>query len=191
MADLSDLMEKDFEEVASKVESVSTDGLKGVADIGRQILACQAKLTDLEDTLKNTKKELLYLTDDVMPSAMAELGLSSFKLDDGSMVDIKQTYGASIKVDDRPAAYQWLRENEHGDIIKNVVSCAFARGEDSKAESFIEMAAQSGLEAQQKSSVHPETLKAFVRERVENGEVIPMDLFGVWVGQRATIKRSK
>jgi len=30
-----------------------------------------------------------------------------------------------------------------------------------------------------------------VRERVENGDEFPMDLFGAWVGQRAVITKGK
>jgi len=39
--------------------------------------------------------------------------------------------------------------------------------------------------------VHPQTLRAFVKERCEAGEDFPMELFGAWVGQRAVIKRGK
>jgi hypothetical protein len=45
--------------------------------------------------------------------------------------------------------------------------------------------------AEQKTEVHPQTLRAFVKERVEAGEEFPMELFGAWVGQRAVIKRGK
>jgi hypothetical protein len=51
------------------------------------------------------------------------------------------------------------------------------------------VAEQRGFTPQQKTDVHSQTLKAWVRERVENGESFPMQLFGAYIGQRATIKR--
>jgi len=48
-----------------------------------------------------------------------------------------------------------------------------------------------GYDAHTKTEVHPQTLRAFIKERVEAGEEFPMELFGAWVGQRATIKRKK
>ena len=35
------------------------------------------------------------------------------------------------------------------------------------------------------------TLKAWLRERVEAGDPIPLDLFGAYISTHATIKRSK
>lgn len=122
---------------------------------------------------------------------LAELGLSSMTLDDGSNVTVKQTYGASIRVDDKPQAFEWLRNNGYDDIIKNQVLCVFGRGEDDQASAFQALAIQQGLAPEQKTDIHPQTLRAFIKERVENGDEFPMELFGAWVGQRAVIKRTK
>ena len=110
---------------------------------------------------------------------------------DGSTVEVKPTYGASILVDNRPQAYEWLRENGYDDIIKNNVICSFGRGEDDKASAFKAFAAKEGYVANQKTEIHSQTLRAFVKERVEAGDAFPMELFGAWVGQRAVIKRGK
>jgi len=122
---------------------------------------------------------------------MADLGLSKFSLDDGSTVEVKPTYGASILVKDRPAAYEWLRENGFDDIIKNVISCQFGRGEDDQASAFHAFASQQGYQADQNESIHSSTLKAFVKERIETGEDFPHTLFGAYVGQRAIIRGAK
>jgi len=190
--DLTKLMEQDFEEtLASSVEKVDQQGLTSVASLARQIRDKEETISRLEETLKEEKKTLLKLTDEEMPAMLAEIGISSFSLDDGSTVEVKQTYGASILVDNRPAAYEWLREHGYDDIIKNTVLCQFGRGEDDLASSFAAFAQQQGYVPQQKTEIHPQTLRAFIKERVEEGEAFPMELFGAWVGQRAVIKRSK
>ena len=190
--DLTKLMEQDFEEtLASSVEKVDQQGLTSVAALARQIRDKEERIQNLEEKLKDEKKSLLKLTDEEMPAMLAEIGISSFSLDDGSTVEVKQTYGASILVNNRPAAYEWLREHGYDDIIKNTVFCQFGRGEDDLASSFAAFAQQQGYVPEQKTEIHPQTLRAFIKERVEEGEAFPMELFGAWVGQRAVIKRSK
>ena len=190
MNDLLKQMEGDFEKnLSSNIEKVDSGKLKNVASIARQIRDEEEYIASLDKDLKKAKKNLLKLTDEEFPTLLQEMGLSEFKLDDGSQVTIKQTYGASILVDNRPTAYQWLRDNGFGDLIKNIVSCEFGMGEDQKADDFRDTASRKGFQVEQNTSVHPQTLKAFVKERCEKGEEFPMELFGAFIGHRAIIKK--
>ena len=186
------MMEQDFAEtLSSSVERVDHNGVKSIATLAASIRDKERDVRVMEDTLKEAKKQLLKLTDEDLPSLMQEIGISSLTLDDGSVVEVKQTYGASILVDNRPAAYEWLRENGYDDIIKNTVACSFGRGEDDLANAFNAFASQQGYAAEQKTEIHSQTLRAFVKERVESGDEFPMELFGAYVGQRAAIKLGK
>ncbi|MAZ71780.1 MAG: hypothetical protein CMC70_01405 [Flavobacteriaceae bacterium] len=191
MNDILNMMEEDFEKTLSSVETLDNDGLDTVAGLARKIKQQQEKVERLDRELKDEKQNLLKMTDEDLPSTMADLGLSKFSLDDGSTVEVKATYGASILVKNRPAAYEWLRDNGYDDIIKNVVSCQFGRGEDDQASAFQAFASQQGYPADQNESIHSQTLKAFVKERIEAGEDFPHDLFGAYVGQRAVIRGVK
>ncbi len=191
MNDIMNMMEEDFEKTLSSVETLDNAGLDTVAGLARKIKQQQDKVERLDRELKDEKQALLKLTDEDLPSTMADLGLSKFSLDDGSTVEVKPTYGASILVKDRPAAYDWLRDNGFDDIIKNVISCQFGRGEDDQASAFHAFASQQGYPADQNESIHASTLKAFVKERIETGEDFPHTLFGAYVGQRAVIKGAK
>ena len=181
----------DWEETATSVEKIDQQGLTSVAALARKIRDKEDKLSELEQMLKKEKKALLKLTDEDMPSMLDEIGITSFALDDGSTVEVKKTYGASILVKKRPEAYRWLRDNGYDDIIKNTVECQFGRGEDDQASDFAAFAQQQGYNPNQKIEIHPQTLRAFVKERCEAGEDFPTELFGAWVGQRAVIKRGK
>ena len=192
MSDILKMMEQDFEDnLASSVDKLDQGGLKTVAELAKEIQNEEEYISCLEDDLKKAKKKLLTMTDEDLPALLQEVGINKFELDDGSTVEVKQTYGASILVDNRPQAYEWLRENGYDDIIKNNVICTFGRGEDDKASAFQAFAAKEGYAANQKTEIHPQTLRAFVKERVEAGEEFPMELFGAWIGQRAVIKRGK
>ena len=190
--DLVRQMEQDFEEkFASNLEKADGGALKTVAELARIIKTKEMEVADLERQFKDSKKELLRLTDEELPASMAEMGLASFTLDDGSTIDVKPTYGASILVANREKAYDWLRDHGYDDIIKNNVAVSFGRGEDDMAGAFKSLAEKEGYSAQQDTSIHSQTLRAFVRERIEAGDEFPMDLFGAYVGQRAVIKGAK
>jgi|TARA_R110002020_G_scaffold101056_8_gene238477 hypothetical protein len=176
---------------ASAIETMENTGLKSIAEIARAVRNQEDMVNKLEDHLKDAKRELLRLTDEDLPAMLLELGLSSFELEDGSKVTVRPTYGAHIKAENRETAFDWLRQNGFDDIIKNTVSCGFGRGEDREAAEFIDYAQGLGYAAEQKTEVHSSTLKAWVKERVQNGETFPMELFGAYVGQRANIVRKK
>ena len=97
--DLTNMMEADYEDKqATSIEKVDQKGLTSVAGLARQIRDKEVKIEALEKSLKDFKKDLQKLTDEEMPAMLAEIGISSFSLDDGSTVVVKQTYGASILV---------------------------------------------------------------------------------------------
>ena len=140
---------------------------------------------------KDLKKEHDRLSGEVIPTMMAEMGLSHLKLADGSTVDVKANYSANISVANREKAFNWLRENGLGDIIKNEISVSFGRNEDNKAADYAALAEERGYQPTQKLKVEPMTLKALVRERLEAGKSMPTEIFNVFVGNKTTIKRNK
>ena len=178
--------EKDQQEVIQK-----TDNIKTLADQVEKLNSLQQRIELQEDNLKNTKKEFDHLSGEVIPTMMAEMGLSHLKLMDGSSVDVKPNYSASISIANREKAFTWLRDNGLGDIIKNEILVSFGRNEDNKAADYAALAEERGFQPTQKLKVEPMTLKALVRERLEAGKSMPTEIFNVFVGNKTTIKRNK
>ena len=145
----------------------------------------------LEEQLKYKKEKADKISSEIIPNMLAEQGLSSLKLADGSAVDVKKNISCTIKKDDVESAYNWLRENGLDDIIKNEVFVQFGKGEDNKAKESPVLAEQSGYEPQQKSKGEPMTLKALYRERVEAGLDMPSDSFHLFVKDQTKISRKK
>ena len=180
----------DFEQDQQQVIQ-KTDNLQTLADQVEKLNFLQSRIELQEENLKSTKKEFDYLSGEVIPTMMAEMGLSHLKLMDGSSVDVKPNYSASITIANRDAAFKWLRDNNLGDIIKNEISVSFGRNEDNKAADYAVLAEERGYQPTQKLKVEPMTLKALVRERIENGKELPTELFNVFVGNKTTIKRKQ
>ena len=178
--------EKDQQEVIKK-----TDTVQSLADQVERLESLQTRLELQEDNIKNTKKELEYVSGEIIPTMMAEMGLAHLKLMDGSSVDVKPHYSATITQANKEAAFNWLRNNGLGDIIKNEISVSFGRNEDTRAADYAELAKGRGFSPTQKLKVEPMTLKALVRERIEAGKEMPTELFNVFVGNKTTIKRKQ
>ena len=178
--------EKDQQEVIKK-----TDNIQSLADQVEKLDSLQKRLELQEENIKNTKKELDHLSAEVIPTMMSEMGLSHLKLMDGSSVDVKPHYSATITKANQEAAFNWLRNNGLGDIIKNEISVSFGRNEDNKAADYAALAAERGYQPTQKLKVEPMTLKALVRERLEAGKEMPTEIFNVFVGNKTTIKRKQ
>ena len=178
--------EKDQEQVLDK-----TTNINKLADKIKELQAQQEQLQIQEDAVKQKKKDIEYLSGEVIPTMLSEMGLSFLKLQDGSSVEVKTNYSATITQAKKAEAFNWLRENGLGDIIKNEISVSFGRNEDNKAADYAELAKSQGLDPMQKLKVEPMTLKALVRERMEAGKEMPTELFNVFIGNKTTIKRKQ
>jgi hypothetical protein len=167
---------------------VSDDQVTGIAALARRAKTLEKEISEIEETLNERAEQYRKLTEQTIPEAMAETGMKKFVMEDGSMIDIKPYYGASIPKARQAEAYQWLRDHGFDDIIKNTISVRFGRGEDELSVRLLNLLGTQGYPAEQAQKVEPQTLKAWVKERVEKGEVVDTELFGVFIGQKAVIK---
>ena len=186
MNKLIDQMEKDQTEIIDK-----TSNIKSLAEEVKKLRTMEDQVKLQEEALKVSKRELEVVSAEIIPTMLSEMGLSSLKLADGSSVDVKPFYSATITVQNRDKAFNWLRINGLGDIIKNEISVSFGRSEDNKAAEYANLAKGQGYQPTQKLKVEPMTLKALVRERIEAGKEMPTDIFNVFVGNRTKITRKQ
>jgi hypothetical protein len=178
--------EKDQENIIQKTENIQT-----LADQVESLESLNKTIEGTEENLKNLKKKADHISAEVIPTMMSEMGLSFLRLADGSSLEVKTNYSANISQDNKEKAFNWLRDNNLGDIIKNEISVSFGRNEDNKAADYAELAKGHGLQPTQKLKVEPMTLKALVRERIEAGKEMPTELFNIFVGNKTNIKRKQ
>lgn len=187
MSDVFSLFDEEVD--ANKFDKV--DGEKGstLSSLIRQSMEVDQKIAEAEQYLKDLKFQKRKVNEEDIPNLMQEMGMDSVTVD-GNKVALRQFVHARIADDKKHEAFTWLRSIGEGDIIKNEVSVAFKSGEDNMAGAVVDDLRNKGLEPAQKTHVHPQTLKAWVKNRIESGKEIDFDTFGVYVGTEATIKRS-
>jgi len=176
---------------ADQTESITqTNDAASLADQVIKLRDLEDHIKIVEENLKQLKQQADTLSGEVIPTMMTEMNISTMKLADGSAIEVKPVYGASISADKKEEAFNWLRENGLGDLIKNEVTVSFGRNEDNKAAEYAVLAQGQGYQPTQKLKVEPMTLKALVRERIESGKDMPSDLFNVFAGNRTKITRA-
>ena len=95
-----------------------------------------------------------------IPAILDEYGLTEATLASGERITLPTKLFVSISEAHQEAAFNWLREHDLGDIIKTVT----------------------------KTAVHPSTLRAQVKELLENGVDVPQDVFTVCQKRIAEIR---
>jgi len=187
MSDIFSLMDEAVE--ANKFDSVTTEGGSRLSHLIRESMDLDSKIADAEQYLKDLKYKKRKVNEEDIPALMQEMGVDSVTVE-GNKVSLRQFVHARIAEDKRDEAFSWLRSIGEGDLIKNDVTVSFNTGQDNLAGAVIDDLRNQGLEPAQKTHVHPQTLKAWVKGRIESGKEIDFDTFGVFVGTEATIKRN-
>ena len=173
-----------------RVQSITqAHAAKSLSDKVIELRNLEDQIKNAEDSVSKLKEKQKTLSQFEIPTMMEEMHITKLKLKDGESVEIKKIYGASIPVDKQQEAFTWLRDHDLGDIIKNDITVTFGRGEDNKASEYATLAQGQGFEPVQKIGVHPQTLKAVVRERLESGQEMPSDLFKTYAGNSTKITR--
>ncbi len=121
------------------------DEIKKLQDIQQEIQNHKDKIKDLEDSEKNFSQVII-------PDMMNAMNLKTMKLKDGSELEIDDKFYATALAPKRAEAYQWLRENGLGNIVKNEITVRFGKDEDNKAMQYATLAKGQGYEPEQKVS---------------------------------------
>ena len=82
------------------------------------------RLQELEDEIKTDEEKLKQkkeaadkISEQVIPEIMESMKLKTMKLHDGSAIEVKEIYSATIPVDKREGAFNWLRNNDLGCLL--------------------------------------------------------------------------
>ena len=188
MKEVKSMSQIDYEQ--DRIQSVTqADAAKSLSDKVIKLKNLEDEIANAEKSVSKLKEQAKTLSQFEIPVMMEEMHITKLKLKDGESVEIKKIYGASIPQENQEAAFTWLRNNGLGDIIKNDITVTFGRGEDNKASEYATLAQGQGFEPVQKIGVHPQTLKAVVRERLESGQEMPSDIIKTYAGNSTKITR--
>jgi myo-inositol catabolism protein IolC len=164
--------------------------VKDVSEASNRYLKIESEILSLENDIKIKKSELQQMNDSIV-QLMEQRGVKEIKLTSGEAISYKPFYKASITKDKEADCFEWLEKNNHGELIKNIVSVRFGKGDNDQATRLVEDLEQNGLAPDQKRKVEPMTLNAFVGEQINAGADLPLETFSVFTGNKVKIKKGK
>ena len=162
-----------------------------------KLLDLRAKLVAeheaLETEANRKAAEILVLDTKTLPDELADLGVDSVTLKDGRKLTIKDYVSVKIPDEARAQAFQWMRDNGHGDLIKHTFTVAMSGSAQEADEGEINSVRASleerGVPFSEDENVHSSTLRAFASEQLKAGKTLPSDAFKVFQGKIAQIKK--
>ena len=187
MSDVFSLIDESVD--ADKFNKVDEEKGSRLSSLIKHSLDLEQQIADAEKFIKELKSKKRKVNEEDIPALMHEMDMESITVD-GNEVSLRQFVHARIPEERRESAFAWLRQIGEGDIIKHDVTVSFNAGQDNVAYTVVDQLKEDfGLDPAQKTHVHPQTLKAWVKSRIESGEAIDFDMFGVFCGTEAKIKR--
>ena len=193
-------------DLLADVAPASNKEIGALADLAQKMVDLENQIERDEELLKQKKQNLRMLAEHDIPDMMQELNMRSFELTNGFSLEVKAIIQATIPSSGaierakeesvraelivlQQQCFNWLRENGGADLIKSAVEVKFGRGEEQDCKNFTDQLRDHNLNYKQATAVHPQTLNGFIKERMEAGKDVPMELFRVFTGRRANIKK--
>ena len=135
------------------------------------------------------KKEWLHKVIMVIPELMLQIQ-SDDLTHAGLRVRIETVVRGTLPKEERRrrAAIRWLEENGAAGIIKVLLTLDFPRSQYEEALKVRNQLLDEGQDPALETSVHPQTLLAFARERLREGENIDLGILGLDVLKMAKIE---
>ncbi len=158
----------DFTNFLPEENKVEISEVKDVSEASNRYLQIESEILSLENDVKRKKSELQQMNDSIV-QMMEQRGVKEIKLTSGEAISYKPFYKASITKDNETECFGWLEKNNHDELIKNIVSVRFGKGDNDQASKLVEDLEQNGLAPDQKRKVEPMTLNAFVGEQINKG----------------------
>ena len=181
-------MTEEYEQFKTAVDEPAEGAHQQLAILVKHMNVAAREVEQAEVNLKRAQENHRDICERQIPELMDSIGLAEFKTVDGMHIEIQRKIRASVPASRRAEAYDWLEKHGYGAMIKRTVSVAFNKDEESAAEELENSLAGQFAGVRKDMKVEPSTLSAFVREQLEAGSDLPLDLFGVYEQRVAKAK---
>lgn len=151
-------------------------------DINLQVSMLNAQLVKLNAE----KDDLMKVT---IPKIMKDLRLTEHTMPTGETLKLSKTLNVTLVESKKEDAYTWLRDNNHGSVIKHEVSVTFTDDKKVDADNLLTYCQKKGYTVKKVTNVPWNTLSAAIRKYSDKQkETIPTDTFNLDEKESVTIK---
>lgn len=183
-----DIFDKVLDEMGD-VQLPDQTKMERLQKMGARLVEIDRLISDHEDSAKKLKEEKNEIASRLMVDLMLEMNVDHLGMaDSGVDLVLSPYYHASISKDlpeeERQAAFDYLETIGGGDLVKTVLSVSAGRGTLEKMRHLQQRVTQILAELELEASVDADqnvawnSLTAFVRERIEAGDVVDAKRIG-------------
>lgn len=155
------------------------DVLGKISKLADDMHALDKQIAESDLKTKKLKEQHRQIAEEQLPELFNEVGMSELKTLSGLPLKMKNRVHTNISKDRKPKAIAWLDENGQGGMVKRCVIIDFDKTKEEKVEKLLRLIGRGWPNNRVELDVHASTVKAFVKRRLEDGEEIPLDIFGV------------
>lgn len=188
-----DLTAEDLAAYADAAQPVvnAEDLLASITRTVRELREARDDVKRAEEVLKVAQGRVRVLEETTLPELMTKAGQQKLRTIDGWDVELGETLRASIPVAHLPEAIKWLRDHNHGSLVKRELKLDFGMNEEEKAVKALTLILEAGFTPTDKQYVHPMSLASAIRQMLEQGTEVPMGLLGAHVQPQVKVREPK
>jgi hypothetical protein len=176
----------------SLLEDTGQDiNLSELQTLVKQMFDAEDDVATKELELKQAKERLDNLQTKLIPDKMGNIEEMKVNVAGRTrIVKIKKVFRANIKKEDKPVAYVWLDEHDHGDLIKTELIMEYPRKSLEAAKADLAKLHDLGFSPELHQDIHWATLDAWAREQRNLGMEFP-PFIGTFEAKKAEVKDGK
>jgi hypothetical protein len=163
------------------------DHLQMLASMARNLREKLEAVADAQATLDQLTADLNRYQLGVLPEAMELAGVANYTLSDGTQLIVKPDLKASITIDNRQFAHEWLRNHGHGGVIKEAFMVDLRPLTEEQRGWLRKEIMAFDVIPESIESIHASTLKSLVKELLEGGTALPPSI-NVFQFKKAELK---
>lgn len=191
-----------FAEAAEELSSVDDNEMQLLRSAAIELHEVSSKVNEYEAALKDLKERQNRLQGVIIPDIMREIGVDVIGVPGtGVNIELSTYYKASIPVswdaERKQRAFNHLEELGAADLVTVNMTVMAGRGQYDEMRQLTQRVQQLMAEyniqgdVDLSPSVRWNTLTAFVKKAIKNGEPIDLEVLGATVGDRVEIVNKK
>ncbi len=169
-------------------ETIRENPLDTLVALCKYLAEFEDKKGKLEEELKYVEQRIKDLSTRSIPDLMQAINLTELRLTDGRKIAVRPDIMASVSKERMPQVLAWLHAHNAQAIAKQKLMVDINDLPQAAVIAMEDAARALGARPTIDASIHPSTLRAFVKEQLEQGTPdFPRELFGVHEGSKAVI----
>ncbi|MHC4215857.1 MAG: gp33 family protein [Planctomycetota bacterium] len=170
----------DFSAFESEVDD--TDVLGKISNLANELKKKNQEIAEAEITLKRLKNQQREIQEERLPALFESVGWAvgaKIQTGDGTPLVFEEVIHTSIAGAKKPAAIQWLDDNNHGGIVSRNVVIGFNKCDEKKVAKLLRLIGKGWPNHKTELDVNGASVKALVKRLMKEGVDVPLETFGV------------